>query len=81
MEDKKVKTWEELMKKHGMEIRTYEMSGQNTGRLMYAMAILSDVEHMITPSVAPIKAVDEIEEAKLIMSKVIRDLGELKKVI
>jgi hypothetical protein len=61
--------WKKLMEKHGVEIELMEkVAGKNVGRLMYAISILSDVEGL-SPQITP-----EVEEAKLLIMKVIEDL-------
>lgn len=63
-------TWEELMEKHGDEIKLYEATGKLSGRLLFSMAILSDVEEMFP------KTRDELEEVKLLLSSVIKKIKE-----
>jgi len=61
--DKKL---ESVFVKHGAEITGYEFPGHiEHGRLLFAMAILSDCQEMVAPD-SPV--IDELNEAKELMS-------------
>jgi len=65
-----------VFEKHGEEIKMYELSaGKLKGRLMFAMAILSDVRNLLTANEALCR---EIDEAKELIGSVIGSLGEGK---
>lgn len=63
-----------VFKKHKDELKIYEMTSQEIGRLEFAMAILSDVEEMLSNYNK--KITKEIEEAKEILGSEIMRLAK-----
>jgi len=64
-----------VFEKHGEEIKMYELSaGKLKGRLIFAMAILSDVQCLTANQ----ELCREIDEAKELIGSVIGSLGEGK---
>ena len=54
--------------KHADEVKTYEVAGRERGRLLFAMAILSDCQEMAGSG----DVSDEINEAKELISSIIQ---------
>jgi len=63
-----------VFEKHGEEIKMYELSaGKLKGRLMFAMAILSDVRNLLANQQEAL--CEEIDEVKELIGSVIGSLG------
>lgn len=68
-----------VFKEHRDEIKTYEVAGVKQGRLLFAMAILSDCQEMLDTGADPDDVSAEINEVKELISSVIVRLQRQKK--
>ncbi len=70
-----------VYERHGEEIKLYQLvAGTEKGKLLFAVAILSDVQHLLDPSMITNVAKDEIrtelDEAKQLIGDVMREVRE-----
>ena len=65
-----------VYEKHGEEIALYQVAaGRDRGRLLFATAILSDVEHMLDSDTPLERVQEELEEAKELIVDVQKGLN------